>query len=173
MRKDGTRFWASAVIDAIRDDDGALIGFAKITRDLTERRETQLQLEASREQLFQAQKMEAVGQLTGGLAHDFNNLLTGISGSLELLRMRLAQGRMADLDRYIASAQGATSRAASLTHRLLAFARRQTLDPKPTNANKLIAGMEDLIQRTVGPAIRLETVPGHQHVANTLRPQPT
>ena len=160
VRKDGTRFWASAVIDAIRDDDGALIGFAKITRDLTERRETQLQLEASREQLFQAQKMEAVGQLTGGLAHDFNNLLTGISGSLELLRMRLAQGRMADLDRYIASAQGATSRAASPTHRLLAFARRQTLDPKPTNTNKLIAGMEDLIQRTVGPAIRLETVLG-------------
>ena len=160
IRKDGTRFWASAVIDAIRDDDGELIGFAKITRDLTERRETQLQLEASREQLFQAQKMEAVGQLTGGLAHDFNNLLTGISGSLELLRMRLAQGRMADLDRYIASAQGATSRAASLTHRLLAFARRQTLDPKPTNTNKLIAGMEDLIQRTVGPAIKLETVLG-------------
>jgi PAS domain S-box-containing protein len=160
VRKDGTRFWASAVIDAIRDDDGELIGFAKITRDLTERREAQLQLDESREQLFQAQKMEAVGQLTGGLAHDFNNLLTGISGSLELLRMRLAQGRMADLDRYIASAQGATSRAASLTHRLLAFARRQTLDPKPTNANKLIAGMEDLIQRTVGPAIKLETVLG-------------
>jgi PAS domain S-box-containing protein len=160
VRKDGTRFWASAVIDAIRDDDGELIGFAKITRDLTERRATQLQLEQSREQLFQAQKMEAVGQLTGGLAHDFNNLLTGISGSLELLRMRLAQGRMADLDRYIASAQGATSRAASLTHRLLAFARRQTLDPKPSNANKLIAGMEDLIQRTVGPAIKLETVLG-------------
>jgi PAS domain S-box-containing protein len=160
VRKDGTRFWASAVIDAIRDDDGELIGFAKITRDLTERRATQLQLEQSREQLFQAQKMEAVGQLTGGLAHDFNNLLTGISGSLELLRMRLAQGRMADLDRYIASAQGATSRAASLTHRLLAFARRQTLDPKPTNANKLIAGMEDLIQRTVGPAIKLGTVLG-------------
>jgi PAS domain S-box-containing protein len=160
VRKDGTRFWASAVIDAIRDDDGELIGFAKITRDLTERRATQLQLEQSREQLFQAQKMEAVGQLTGGLAHDFNNLLTGISGSLELLRMRLAQGRMADLDRYIASAQGATSRAASLTHRLLAFARRQTLDPKPSNANKLIAGMEDLIQRTVGPAIKIETVLG-------------
>jgi PAS domain S-box-containing protein len=160
VRKDGTRFWASAVIDAIRDDDGELIGFAKITRDLTERRATQLQLEQSREQLFQAQKLEAVGQLTGGLAHDFNNLLTGISGSLELLRMRLAQGRMADLDRYIASAQGATSRAASLTHRLLAFARRQTLDPKPSNANKLIAGMEDLIQRTVGPAIKIETVLG-------------
>ena len=173
LRKDGTRFWANVAIDAIRDDDGELIGFAKITRDLTERRETQLQLEESREQLFQAQKMEAVGQLTGGLAHDFNNLLTGISGSLELLRMRLAQGRMADLDRYIASAQGATSRAASLTHRLLAFARRQTLDPKPTNANKLIAGMEDLIQRTVGPGNQARDSLRHQHMANTLRSQPT
>jgi PAS domain S-box-containing protein len=158
VRKDGTRFWASVVVDAIRDANGELIGFAKVTRDLTERREAQLQLEHSREQLFQAQKMEAVGQLTGGLAHDFNNLLTGISGSLELLRVRLAQGRIGDLDRYITSAQAATSRAAALTHRLLAFARRQTLDPKPTNANKLIAAMVDLIQRTVGPAIKVETV---------------
>ena len=157
-RKDGTRFWASAVIDAIRDDDGTLIGFAKITRDLTERQETQLQLEQSREQLFHAQKMEAVGQLTGGLAHDFNNLLAGISGSLELAKARLAQGRIGDLERYIIAAQGATSRAATLTHRLLAFARRQTLDPKPTNANKLIADMEELVRRTVGPGIKIETV---------------
>jgi PAS domain S-box-containing protein len=159
VRKDGSRFWASVVVDAIRDPQGKLIGFAKVTRDLTERREAQLQLEQSREQLFQAQKMEAVGQLTGGLAHDFNNLLTGISGSLELLRARVAQGRIGDLDRYITSAQGATSRAAALTHRLLAFARRQTLDPKPTNANRLIATMEDLVQRTVGPSIKVETVP--------------
>src|SRR5690348_4418824 len=158
VRKDGTRFWASVVLDAIRDAQGQLIGFAKVTRDLTERREVQLQLDLSREQLFQAQKMEAVGQLTGGLAHDFNNLLTGISGSLELLRARIAQGRIGDVDRYITSAQGATSRAAALTHRLLAFARRQTLDPKPTNANKLIATMEDLVQRTVGPSIKIETV---------------
>jgi PAS domain S-box-containing protein len=158
VRKDGTRFWASVVLDAVRDGQGEIIGFAKVTRDLTERREAQLQLEHSREQLFQAQKMEAVGQLTGGLAHDFNNLLTGISGSLELLRARLAQGRIGDLDRYITSAQGATSRAAALTHRLLAFARRQTLDPKPTNANRLIATMEDLVQRTVGPSIKVETV---------------
>ncbi|MBV8458201.1 MAG: PAS domain S-box protein, partial [Acetobacteraceae bacterium] len=157
-RKDGTRFWASVVIDAVHDDDGALIGFAKITRDLTERREAQLQLEQSREQLFQAQKMEAVGQLTGGLAHDFNNLLTGISGSLELARTRIAQGRIADLERYITAAHGAATRAAALTHRLLAFARRQTLDPKPTQANKLVADMEELIQRTVGPAIKVETV---------------
>jgi PAS domain S-box-containing protein len=156
-RKDGSRFWASVVIDAIYDN-GKLVGFAKITRDLTERREAQMQLEQSREQLFQAQKMEAVGQLTGGLAHDFNNLLTGISGSLELLKARVAQGRFGDLDRYIAAAQGATTRAAALTHRLLAFARRQTLDPKRISANQLVAGMEDLIRRTVRPEIKVETV---------------
>jgi PAS domain S-box-containing protein len=155
-RKDGVRFWAGVVIDAIYDD-GALIGFAKITRDLSERRDTQIQLDQSREQLFQAQKMEAVGQLTGGLAHDFNNLLTGISGSLELLKARLAQGRLNELDRYLTAAQGAASRAAALTHRLLAFARRQTLDPKRISPNKLVADMEDLVQRTVGPAIKVET----------------
>lgn len=157
-RKDGTRFWAGVVIDAIRDEDGTLIGFAKITRDLTERRETLRQLEESREQLLQAQKMEAVGQLTGGLAHDFNNLMTGISGSLELARARIAQGRFNDLERYISAAQGAASRATTLTHRLLAFARRQTLDPKPTDANRLVSGMEELIRRTIGPEITLETV---------------
>ena len=155
QRKDGSRFWASVVIDAIYDD-GKLVGFAKITRDLTERREAQIQLEQSREQLFQAQKMEAVGQLTGGLAHDFNNLLTGISGSLELLKMRITQGRIGDLERYVSAAQGATSRAAALTHRLLAFARRQTLDPRLIAPNKLIAEMEEMIRRTVGPEIKLE-----------------
>jgi len=159
LRKDGTRFWASVVIDAIHDDDGNLIGFAKITRDLTERRETQLELEQSREQLFQSQKMEAVGQMTGGLAHDFNNLLTGITGSLELMRTRLAQGRINELERFITAALGAAFRAANLTHRLLAFARRQTLDPKPTDANRLVASMSEFIQRTIGPAIVLETVP--------------
>jgi PAS domain S-box-containing protein len=157
LRKDGSRFWASVVIDAIHDD-GKLVGFAKITRDLTERRETQLQLERSREQLFQSQKMEAIGQLTGGLAHDFNNLLTGITGSLELMKTRLAQGRIGDLDRYISAAQGAANRAAALTHRLLAFARRQPLDPKPTSPNRLIADMEELVRRTVGPEIMVETV---------------
>jgi PAS domain S-box-containing protein len=155
-RKDGSRFWASVVVDAIYDE-GELIGFAKITRDLSERREAQKQLEAAREQLFQAQKMEAIGQLTGGLAHDFNNLLAGIVGCLELLRTRLAQGRIGELERYITAAQGASSRAAALTHRLLAFARRQTLDPRPTDANKLVADMEELVQRTVGPAIQVET----------------
>jgi PAS domain S-box-containing protein len=157
-RKDGTRFWASVVIDAIRDESGELIGFAKVTRDLTERRQAQLELEQSREQLFQAQKMEALGHLTGGLAHDFNNLLTGISGSLELLKTRIAQGRIGDLERYLTAAQGAANRAAALTHRLLAFARRQTLDPKPVDPNRLLVGMEDLVRRTVGPEITLETV---------------
>ena len=156
-RKDGSRFWASVVVDAIYDE-GKLIGFAKITRDLTERRDAQQQLEQSRELLFQSQKMEAVGQLTGGLAHDFNNLLTGISGSLELMKRRMAQGRIADLERFMTAAQGAASRAAALTHRLLAFARRQTLDPKPISPNLLIADMQDLLQRTVGPTIKLDTV---------------
>jgi len=108
--------------------------------------------------LRQAQKMEAVGQLTGGLAHDFNNLLTGISGSLERMQARLSQGRVNDLERYIVVAQGAAKRAAALTHRLLAFSRRQTLDPKPTSVNRLVAGMEELVRRTVGPAITVEVV---------------
>jgi CheY-like chemotaxis protein len=102
--------------------------------------------------------MEAVGQLTGGLAHDFNNLLAGISGSLDLMVTRLSQGRVGDVERYIMAAQGAARRAAALTHRLLAFSRRQTLDPRPTDVNRLVAGMEDLIRRTVGPAIAVEVV---------------
>ncbi|WP_459675573.1 ATP-binding protein [Acidisoma sp. 7E03] len=154
-RKDGSRFWAMVVLDAIYDQ-GELVGFAKITRDLTERRQAQLELEASREQLFQAQKMEAVGQLTGGLAHDFNNLLTGIIGSLSLMESRLAAGQTAELGRYIAAAQAAASRAAALTHRLLAFARRQQLDPVVTQVEGLIAGMTELLQGAVGSGIVLE-----------------
>jgi len=126
--------------------------------------EANAQLEAEAEDrervedaLRQAQKMEAVGQLTGGLAHDFNNLLTGISGSLELIRARVAEGRADEIGRYIESATASASRAASLTHRLLAFSRRQTLDPKPTDVNRLIRGMEELFRRTVGPAIEIET----------------
>lgn len=110
------------------------------------------------EQLRQAQKMEAVGQLTGGLAHDFNNLLAIISGSVEVFRKRLLLGKLDGVERYIDAAQNATRRAASLTQRLLAFSRRQTLDPKPTDVNRLIAGMEDLLRRTLGPAITLEVV---------------
>ncbi len=116
------------------------------------------ELMAAEEALRQSQKMEAVGQLTGGLAHDFNNLLTGISGSLELIQTRISQGRLTDLDRYIDAAQRASKRAASLTHRLLAFSRRQTLDPKPTALNRLVAGMEELVRRTIGPEIMLEVV---------------
>ena len=107
------------------------------------------------ETLRHSQKMEAVGQLTGGLAHDFNNLLTGVGGSLELLQSRVAQGRFKDLDRYISSARGATEKAAALTHRLLAFSRRQTLEPRPVKADDLLAGMEELIRRTIGPGIDL------------------
>lgn len=151
VRKDGSRFWASVIIDSIRDEGGALMGFAKVTRDLTEKR-------AIEEQLRQSQKMEAVGQLTGGLAHDFNNLLTGISGSLEMMNVRMAQGRTHEFDRYFTAAQGAVRRAAALTHRLLAFSRRQTLDPKPTNVNRLLSGLEELVRRTVGPAVRVDVV---------------
>jgi PAS domain S-box-containing protein len=158
VRKDGTQFFAHVIIDAIRDDSGKLIGFAKITRDITEQKETQRALEEAREALFQAQKMEAIGQLTGGLAHDFNNLLAGISGCHQLMESRLAQGRFKDLDRYLSVAQTSVNRAAALTHRLLAFSRRQTLDPKPTDVNRLIAGMDELVRRTVGPSIAVETV---------------
>ncbi len=127
-------------------------------RDVTAEKEKAEALRAAEDHLRQSQKMEAVGQLTGGLAHDFNNLLAGISGSLEMLATRVHQGRTGELERYVVAAQGAARRAAALTHRLLAFSRRQTLDPRPTDANRLIHDMADLIRRTVGPAIALEVV---------------
>jgi PAS domain S-box-containing protein len=127
-------------------------------RDITEEKAAEEALEVAQEALRQSQKMEAVGQLTGGIAHDFNNLLAGISGSLELLQKRLDEGRTARVERYIEVAQSATQRAAALTQRLLAFSRRQALAPKPTDVNRLIAGMEDLIRRTMGPAIEVEVV---------------
>ena len=129
-----------------------------VGRDITVQKTQGEALQQAEEKLRQSQKMEAIGQLTGGLAHDFNNLLAGISGSLELLQARMMQGRVNDLDRYIAAAQGGAKRAAALTHRLLAFSRQQTLDPKPTDVNRLITGMEELIRRTVGPAIKIEVV---------------
>jgi signal transduction histidine kinase len=134
---------------------------AERTRELTEAN-ARLQAEAAErerveETLRQSLKMEAVGQLTGGLAHDFNNLLAGISGSLGLMRMRTAQGRTAEIDRFIEIAMTSVNRAAALTHRLLAFSRRQTLDPKPTNVNRLVGDMEELFIRTVGPGIQVET----------------
>lgn len=127
-------------------------------RDITEHRESAQALALAEDALRQAQKMEAVGQLTGGIAHDFNNLLAGISGSLEIIERRLAQGRTEDLERFLKGAHASTQRAASLTQRLLAFSRRQALDPKPTDVNRLVRGMEDLIGRTVGPAITVEVV---------------
>jgi PAS domain S-box-containing protein len=120
-------------------------------RDVTEQRRTE-------EALRQSQKMEAVGQLTGGIAHDFNNLLAGITGSLEMLQVRVGQGRIDAIPRYVDAAQGAAKRAAALTQRLLAFSRRQTLDPRPVNINRLIGDMEELIRRTVGPAVEMEVV---------------
>jgi signal transduction histidine kinase len=158
IRKGGTRFRAHVVIDPIRDDTGKIIGFAKVTRDISEKADAEAALEMAQQALFQAQKLEAVGQLTGGLAHDFNNLLAGISGCLELLHTRLLQGRINDLDRYVIAAQGSAKRAAALTHRLLAFSRQQTLDPKAIDINRLAAGMEELIRRTVGPEITVEVV---------------
>jgi PAS domain S-box-containing protein len=120
-----------------------------IGRDMTEQR-------AVEEALRQSQKMEAVGQLTGGIAHDFNNFLQGITGSLELMQKRIAQGRLTELCRLISSAMGAANRASALTHRLLAYSRRQPLDPKPVSANPLIVAMEDLLRRTLGERIDLE-----------------
>ena len=134
---------------------------AALNETLEERVNTAVAERAQAEEaLRQSSKMEAVGQLTGGLAHDFNNLLTGITGSLELLQTRVSQGRLDGLERYVATAQGAATRAAALTHRLLAFSRRQTLDPKPTDVLALVGGMADLIRRTVGPQIALELVGG-------------
>ena len=141
--------WVSAPVDGLIYASG---------RHITAEKEAAASLEAMQEQLRQSQKMEAVGQLTGGLAHDFNNLLASITGSLELMQRRLNQGRHDDFERYITVAQGAAKRAASLTHRMLAFSRRQTLEPKTIDANKLIAGMEELLRRTIGPAVTLDVV---------------
>ena len=125
-------------------------------RDITEEKQAEAELTAAQEALRQSQKMEAVGQLTGGIAHDFNNLLAGISGSLELLEARIAEGRYADLERLIDGALGSTRRAAALTQRLLAFSRRQVLDPRPVDVNALIGGVDDMIRRALGPAIAMD-----------------
>lgn len=155
VRKDGARFWASVVIDAIRDDRGVLLGFAKVTRDITERLESQRALEVAREALFQAQKLEAVGQLTGGVAHDFNNLLMVISSSLDLIRKRVSDDDE-KLVGLLDNATQATRRGSGLIQRMLAFARRQELDRKAVDLPELVHGMSDLLQRSIGPSIRIE-----------------
>lgn len=127
-------------------------------RDVTADKERQEQLEQAQEQLRQAQKMEAVGQLTGGIAHDFNNLLTGVIGSLDMMQRQFAKGDMSKMERYTTTAITSANRAAALTHRLLAFSRRQPLDPKPVRANRLVIGMEEMLRRTIGEAVRLEIV---------------
>ncbi|KRB83052.1 two-component system sensor histidine kinase/response regulator [Sphingomonas sp. Root710] len=142
----------------LRDTDGAPIGAYQFVYDVTDRLREQQRLAEAEEALRQAQKMEAVGQLTGGLAHDFNNLLAGISGAFEMIGVRLSQGRTSEVEKYLAAGQGAARRAAALTHRLLAFSRRQTLSPKPVDINRLMAELVDLVRRTVGPAIEVETV---------------
>ena len=133
-----------------------------VARDVTEQREREAALVRAEEQLRQSQKMEAVGHLTGGIAHDFNNLLNGIAGWLAVLQLRVSQGRLEDLDRYIGLARNAARRAATLTHRLLAFSRQQTLAPRAVSIERLVRDMEDLIRRSVGPSVRLDTrfVPG-------------
>ncbi len=145
---------------AIAIDNARLFQAVQVANETLEQRvvERTAELVQAQDSLRQAQKMEAVGQLTGGLAHDFNNLLAGISGSLELIERRISQGRITDLQRFLEGAKTSAQRAAALTQRLLAFSRRQTLDPKPTDVNRLVSGMEDLIRRTVGPGISLEVV---------------
>jgi PAS domain S-box-containing protein len=160
LRKDGSQFVASVVIDPIRADDGTLLGFAKITRDITERRKSERTLQETREALFQSQKMDAIGQLTGGVAHDFNNLLMAVLGSLELLRKRLPDDPKTL--RLVNNAMHAAERGAGLTQRMLAFARRQELKPVVLDVAKLVRGMTDLLHSSLGSTaqIRMDFVSG-------------
>ncbi|WP_426200755.1 PAS domain S-box protein [Pseudomonas sp. TWP3-1] len=155
MRKDGTRFMAHVVVDAIRGDTGTLLGFAKITRDVTEAHQTQLDLERTREALFQAQKMQAIGQLSGGIAHDFNNLLTVILGNLEIVRKRV--GEDPKINRLLENATQGALRGVSLTQRMLAFARRQELKTEAVDIPKLVQGISGLLQSSLGPGIKIDS----------------
>ena len=155
VRKDGSRFWGSMILEPVRDDGGTLVGFVKVCRDNTDRRQTQQALEEAREALFQAQKMDAVGQLTGGVAHDFNNLLTAVLGSLELLRKRLPDDPRAQ--RLLENAMLGAQRGAALTQRMLAFARRQDLRLEAVDVAALVRGMRDLFERTIEPHLRIDT----------------
>ncbi|MGZ8335159.1 MAG: PAS domain S-box protein [Allosphingosinicella sp.] len=159
VRKDGTRFWASVVIDPIYDDDGEFVGFAKITRDMTERRIAQLELEEARTALFQSQKLQALGELTGGIAHDFNNLMTVIRGSADLLRKG---GLSAEKNRrYLDAIIETSDRAATLTSHLLAFSRRQALRPQVLDVNLRLDAIGEVLSRTLGTPfdIRMELEP--------------
>jgi len=155
VRKDGTRFWASVVIDAIRDEPGELIGFAKITRDMTEKRETQQRLEESREQLFRSQKMEALGQLTGGLAHDFNNLLTAILGATELALRNIDNPEK--VRRMLDGVRNSAQRGAGLTRQLLAFARAQPLQIRQIDLKSFFADVTTLIRPSLRSNIEVVT----------------
>ena len=153
VRKDGTRFWASVIIDAIRDEKGHVIGFAKVTRDMTEKREAQLRLEESREQLFRSQKMEALGQLTGGIAHDFNNLLTAILGASDLA-LRNIQDRQ-KLRRMLDGIRNSAQRGASLTKQLLAFARAQPLEIKAIDLKEFLGSATTLMRPSLKSGIEV------------------
>jgi PAS domain S-box-containing protein len=155
IRKDGSKLWAGVVVNAIKNENGELVGFAKITRDLTEKR-------AAEERSRQAQKMEGIGQLTGGVAHDFNNLLTIIIGNLETLQRNLQTGSLepSRLQRSSEQAMRGARRAESLTQRLLAFSRQQPLDPKPVDLGRLVTSMSDMLRRTLGEQVTVETVIG-------------
>jgi len=144
VRKDGSRFWASVVVDAIKDEDGELIGFAKITRDMTEQREAELRLEEVREQLFRSQKMEALGQLTGGLAHDFNNLLTAILGAADLASRNVDKPEK--LARMLEGIRNSAQRGASLTKQLLAFARAQPLELRSIDMKSFLDDVTTLLR---------------------------
>ncbi|MCF5704330.1 hybrid sensor histidine kinase/response regulator [Pseudomonas syringae] len=154
MRKDGTRFLAHVVVDAIRGDTGTLLGFAKITRDITEAHQAQQALEKTREALFQAQKMQAIGQLSGGIAHDFNNLLTVILGNLEIVQKRM--GDDAKISRLLENATQGALRGVSLTQRMLAFARRQELKTESVDIPQLVQGITGLLRSSLGPGIRVD-----------------
>ena len=154
VRKTGERFWASVVIDPIHDDRGELIGFAKVTRDVTEKRRAQDEIERAREALVQAQKMEAIGRLTGGVAHDFNNLLTVIRASADFLRRGdLSEDRRI---RYVEAIASTAERATVLTSQLLAFARRQSLQPEVFDVGERLRSLQDIITTTIGSSVTYE-----------------
>jgi PAS domain S-box-containing protein len=156
VRKDGTAFWAHVVIDAIRDDAGKLVGFAKVTRDITERRKAEAALQEAQATMIRSQKLEAIGQLTGGVAHDFNNLLQVISGNLQLLSKDIAGNARAEM--RVQSALAGVTRGSKLASQLLAFARRQPLEPRVVNVGRLIKGMDEMLRRALGGEIEVETV---------------